>query len=1022
MAAINTDPPSLSDKSLKGKKGSQRRALQVIFSLLRVHSGHDFSHYKTNTICRRIERRMSACHISNIQEYTHFLETDESEVNILLNDLLIGVTSFFRDVGAYELLAHYIRQQIQRVSEGACLRVWVPACSSGEEAYSIAILLQECIDASNKNIDYQIFSSDIDGNAIKMARTGYYSSEILETVSAARLHRFFVKTETGYRINRDIRDHIVFAIQSLIKDPPFTRIDFLSCRNLLIYFSPKLQKKILPLFHYSLNPRGILFLGASESIGGFSEYFETLDQKNKIYGKKELEPFNKGKVKFPITTKNDKSGNVFREKPMIKTDVNEQLEQILVENCMPPCVITDKNGDIVYVHGSTGNFIEPAAGAATLNIVDMARFGLDTKLSYAIREVNSGNTPYIYRNLEIPEPQGFCFNLIVKRVVDVETERDFVIVIFEESNIARDADDERIAISQDDPRILELERELKYTKESLQSTIEELKSTNEELQSTNEELQSTNEELETSKEELVIVNAELEFRIEELTNINDDIKNLLDSTNIATIFLDEKFRIKRYTPKVEEIIRLIPGDVGRPVQDIVHNIEGSDFFDQVDEVVKTHVPVEREVKSKLQRWYYMRITPYKTISGVHGGVVLTFEDMTEIKRHRDHLELLVSERTAEIQEANRRLLEEVQQHQITESALIESESQFERLFKLNIMGIFFLDEHARLVKMNHAFSEMIGYGDGDLPMPIKNIVAGANVDALKKFEENITAITEQIYIHKNTSSIFVLQGGIALSDESRIFFIMDMTKQKRIEDELHRYQQKHANVTRFNTVGEMATGIAHEINQPLTNITNYIHGFQLRLKESELNKNELLSILEKINHEAKRSSAIVKNLRKLVHKKPREYEDVDANSIIFEVLKNQKKELDENQVQMETFLNPCLPKITMEAVQLEQILINLLNNALDSLKNVREKGRQILVRSDFDEKFVRISVEDNGEEIDVEISRMMFDLFYTTKASGLGMGLSISRSIIESYGGSLSYLSNSNQHNVFRIIMPINPK
>ncbi|MCB1827963.1 MAG: hypothetical protein KDH94_06005, partial [Coxiellaceae bacterium] len=337
--------------------------LQRIFSVLRSGSGHDFSLYKSNTICRRIERRMRALRFDSIERYAAYLAENNSEIQLLLNDLLIGVTSFFRDNEAFDVIKTYLIEQLKEKPDHYIYRAWVPACSTGEEAYSTAIILHECIQSINANIEVQIFASDIDEEAITKARRGIYTAEQLEKTSSSRLNKFFTKVDgVGYRINQDVREQIVFAPQSVIKDPPFTRIDLLSCRNLLIYLGPQLQKKLLSLFHYSLNKAGLLFLGSSESIGGFSDHFECLDKKHKIYQRKDFELMGCRKLRFPITQCSitvNKGEKIKRKKPMIKNERYGSLDQLLLEHCLPSCVIADKNGEIIYVHGSISELFEP---------------------------------------------------------------------------------------------------------------------------------------------------------------------------------------------------------------------------------------------------------------------------------------------------------------------------------------------------------------------------------------------------------------------------------------------------------------------------------------------------------------------------------------------------------------------------------------------------------------------------------------------------------------------------------------
>jgi len=1011
-------------------------ALQDIFSLLRSHVGHDFSQYKSNTLCRRIERRMSIYQMSDIADYVEYLKQESGEVQVLSEELLIGVTNFFRDRKAFEILKnHIIPNAIAEKLDQSCFRVWVPACSSGEEAYSIAIILQECIDAMGKSMNFQIFASDIDENAIKVARMGVYSSDIEKDVSAARLKQFFTKADHKYRIKQELRESIIFASQSVIKDPPFTRIDFLSCRNLLIYLGSKLQRKLLPLFHYSLNPSGILFLGASESIGTSTNYFESIEKKHKIYRRKDYEPFNRGKMKFPITQGNLEINKMELSTKKISTskvNINEHLDALLLENCIPSCIITDKNGDIIYVHGRTGNYVEPATGTASLNIIDMARPGLGTKLSYAIREVNAGKGPICYCNLRITDPVDAYFNLTVKSVLETQTGRALIVVIFDEVNtpeISEKTENDFDDAATNDPRVSELERELKYTKEHLQSTIEELKSTNEELQSTNEELQSTNEELETSKEELVTVNAELERRIDELSNTNDDIKNLLDSTSIATIFLDNQRCVKRFTPKTTEIIRLIPTDIGRSVDDIVHNLKNSDFIKDIGKVIKTNVPIEMEVQNHNSHWYYMRITPYQTVMGELDGVVLTFEDITEIKKHRERLQQLVSDRTKEIQNTNQQLKEEIEKHRHTEAALLRSENRFQRLFELDIMGIFFVNKHYKIVDMNTSFSKMIGYSKKNIPLEMNQILhpdckVKVQEDSLipDRTQKDIIPMHEKIYLDANKDNVYVMEAGIVLEEDDllMVFFVMDMTPSKKVEAQLYEHREQQAHVTRMNTVDELTTGIAHEINQPLTNITNYIRGLQLRIEneETKINKEELFSVMNQIAVQADRSSNIIARMRDLAQKKKAKPEPIDINAAVNEVVDGYKATFQKSEVKINLFLAKSLVPVRIDKVQLEQVLTNLINNAVEALQIEPKPSRVITIRTHEKETAVELIVEDNGSLLSPEKAKKVFDMFYTTKEDGIGMGLGISRTIIESYGGHLHCQPLKDVGNIFKMTLP----
>ena len=629
-------------------KGKTADALQKIFIVLRSQTGHDFSAYKQNTICRRIERRMDVHRIDKISNYVRHLQENSQEVNTLFKELLIGVTNFFRDKDAFEVLKNTALPQIlEGKPKDFVIRAWVAGCSSGEEAYSTAIILRECTERLKKHVGIQIFATDIDDNALETARAGVYPASISADVSAERLKRFFAAQDNVYRVRKDIREMLVFAPQDIIKDPPFTKLDLICCRNLLIYLNSALQKKLLPLFHYSLNPGGILFLGSSETTGGFADLFSPIDKKWKIFRRQGSWPGSRP-VAFLVTPTIERTDAGNEEKPL-EPNLRQLAEKALLDNYAPPSAIINAKGDILYIHGRTGKYLEPAPGEAQLNIYDMAREGLKLELPSAIRKAKSQKKAVIYKGLQVRINGGTeTVNLTVRPLVTSQTPSKLMIVLFEA--IAplgpnEPGEKRRTPGEKTDARIEALEKKLQYSNENLQTTIEELEtsneelnSTNEELQSTNEELQSTNEELETSKEEqqslneeLMTVNSELQSKIEELTNASNDMKNLLDSTQIPTIFLDLDLCIKRFTSFATSVVNLIHTDIGRPIGDIVTKLEYGGLTEDAGAVLKDLVYREKEVPSKDGRFFTVRIAPYRTLENVIDGVVITFVDITLIK-------------------------------------------------------------------------------------------------------------------------------------------------------------------------------------------------------------------------------------------------------------------------------------------------------------------------------------------------------------------------------------------------------
>lgn len=629
------------------------RAFEGIFLLLRSHTGNDFSQYKLSTVQRRIERRMNVRHVANLAAYADFLREHPEELDLLFRDLLIGVTSFFRDREAFDALAEQLPDLVERRMQERVVRVWVPGCSTGEEAYSIAMLLHECVSRMRRVIEVQIFATDLDAQAIECARTGVYPLGIAHHVTPERLERFFTHDESTFRIKKEIREMLVFAQQNLIADPPFTRLDFLSCRNLLIYLESSLQRRLLPMFHYALRPGGLLMLGSSESVGSFTSLFETIDKKAKLYRRSDAA--SSGYLTERRTTSPPsvvpKPAAFAAPAPRPAGPPASAGEQLLLQELVPPTVVVTEHGEVLFVHGRTGRFLEPAPGPSqSASIFDMAREGLRVDLSAAIR-LAAGSTigaEVVRRDVRVShEGHVVLVDLRVKRVRDSERSRDLLLVTFDrahpEGAAAPPADAEAGPSSN---RMGQLERELQHSKESHQGTIEELetaneelRSTNEELQSTNEELQSANEELETSKEEmqslneeLQTVNAELQGKLEELSRANDDMKNLLNGTAIATVFLDDRLNIKRYTEQAKHVIRLISSDVGRPIGDLVSRLHYDRLVEDAEEVLRTLVFKETEVRALSGGWYLMRILPYRTTDNLIDGLVMTFVDITKLKQ------------------------------------------------------------------------------------------------------------------------------------------------------------------------------------------------------------------------------------------------------------------------------------------------------------------------------------------------------------------------------------------------------
>jgi two-component system CheB/CheR fusion protein len=645
--------------------------LDKILVLLRTHTGHDFSAYKKNTIMRRVERRMGLHQLHRIDDYLRYVRENPKEIELLLGELLIGVTSFFRDAEVWQQLKREVLPALcASHPDGAQLRAWIPGCSTGEEAYSLAMLFRESLDEVKATQRYKllIFASDLDKDAIARARAGVYPESIVGDVSEARLKRFFVPEAPGYRVSNEIREMVIFAEQNVIVDPPFTRIDLLSCRNLLIYLEAGLQEKLLQLFHYSLSPGGFLLLGSAESVGPASSLFAGLPGRSRIYRRLDAPtpalPPGMPAALSHAGSRSAASTPLGQGTSVLAPDLDMLVEQLVLANYAPAALLVSAKGEMLYVSGKTGKYLEPAAGKPSLNLFAMARDGLRQALSEAfywtVRESKIATLKRVRINNVGP---ANYVDVVVHPLTEPVALSGTVLIVFRDvaapsprrPRMAADA----VGAVGEGQRVEAVLQELQHaredarsTREEMQTSQEELKSTNEELQSTNEELQSTNEELTTSKEEmqsmneeLQTINNELRLKVAEISRASNDMRNLLDSTEIAILFLDETLHVRRFTPSTTRIFKLIPGDAGRCITDIVCDLNYPGLAADAREVLRTLVFKETDVPATEARWFRVRIMPYRTQDNRIEGLVITFADISTSKQ----LELELRDAQARLQ-------------------------------------------------------------------------------------------------------------------------------------------------------------------------------------------------------------------------------------------------------------------------------------------------------------------------------------------------------------------------------------
>lgn len=672
--AVNSEPDNNDESNYSDE------LYMKILNTIKEYTSIDFFHYKKATVMRRIERRMAVYGINSALDYLNYINSNPHEIVTLYKDFFIGVTNFFRDSEAFQIIEKEVIPRIlEKKTAGVPIRIWAAGCSTGEEAYSIAILLREYMNRVFKECSVKIFATDIDDEALNTASRGIYSSKIENHVSPERLRNFFTKKGDTYQVNKGIRDMVVFAKHNLIIDPPFSKLDFIVCRNLLIYLQPQVQQNILSSFNFSLNQNGYLFLGVSEAIGEAGKFFFPLSSKWKIYNYNgesklaRLSSFSINRIGSYIQERSSSllAYNSTRSVNYTEKSIGKILQQ-LQEAFIPRGVIIDESYEVVHVIGDVNNYIRIPTNNLSLNILKMIRQDLSIAVSTAIHNVLKEAKELKYRNIRVNNLENyFDITLTVKPFIDGATDKKFVVILFEEKIIEnKPQNEENFEIhSKIYQRITDLEQELKLSNENLQAVIEELESSNEELQATNEELlssneelQSTNEELQSVNEELYTVNSEYQANIQELTEAHDDITSLLSITGISTIFLDRNLCIRRFTPAVKKEINIIDSDIGRPISHISCNIKYDNLIEDIHDVLSSMVPKEKVVKGLEETWHKVSILPYIADSNMLRGIVLHIKDITDIKNKDSQMlkllnekEVLHQEYIAEISELNKRI-------------------------------------------------------------------------------------------------------------------------------------------------------------------------------------------------------------------------------------------------------------------------------------------------------------------------------------------------------------------------------
>lgn len=1006
------------------KKEEAKESMNFIYNILKKQFAIDFSLYKQSTVLRCIERRMRINQITSLYEYVSYLKEELEEVDALFNSLLIGVTRFFRDKEAFEIIKKKVIPEIvDSKAEGSTVRVWVAGCSTGEEAYTLAILFKEYIDYGGKDINVKIFATDIDRNAIEYASKGVYPDSVSEDMGFAYLSRYFVKNSDNYQITKSIRDMVIFSTHNVISNPPFHKIDLVSCRNLLIYFQPELQARVLSTFQFALETKGFMFLGISETTGGLNSYFSTVDSKWKIYRSKESKkrPLMDGfsVISAGMRTSQAKTAeNYFAHKVRNNLETDDIYAR-LIEECLPPSVIVDENGELIQVCGAADKYLKVPRGRAYYDIQKMVPKELSAAIGTAISRVKKDGKSVNYTNIQVNlGEEKFYINLVVK---PLETKRSgsLILVMFEESagNLGKADHIENFdTISKLHERIGDLEQELQYTKDNLQASIEEIEASSEELQSTNEELlvsneelHSTNEELQSVNEELMVVNNQYQYKIQELADLNNDMVNFLNSTSIGTIFLDSHLCIKRFTPSITKEINLMEQDIGRPIGHISHNLKSQDLISLSSEVLKSAVSTEKEVQSTSGKFYIIRCAPYRTNENRVEGVVISLVDMTARKEIEDKLR--------------------------------QSKDRYQKLVELSPYAILILKNN--LIQYSNAeginllqvgsYKQLIG-------KPIRSFL---NID-----ESAITKVWEQYQLDEN-ELIMPMEEQIIRKDGSKLFvevvfipayfedepteliMIRDITYRKlseQLKEENARKERLLKEAAAFDEMkNEFFSNLSHELRTPLNVIMSTIQLLEFQIQNNKINSSafDVKKYIKIMKQNCFRQLRLVNNMLDITKMDAGFYQLNIQNHDIVNIIKSIASSVSDyikNQ-SINLIFETEVPNriIACDPDSIERIILNLMSNAV---KFTKTDGYISVRLFETDNKFC-ISVKDMGIGIPKDKQEIIFDRFrqvdksLTRNHEGSGIGLSLVKSLVEMQGGEISVRSELGCGAEFLIELPI---
>ncbi len=975
--------------------------MEAVFRLLREAYDLDFSYYKPATVARRTERRLLLAGAGNIDEYARRLAEDPEELNALYKDLLIGVTRFFRDKEAFACLeAEVLPALLRQAAEGEEFRAWVAGCATGEEAYSLAILVQEQLDALHKPLLVKIFSTDAHRASLEVASAGVYNEASLADLSAARRQRFFTRKGEDYQVTPELRKMIVFAPHNLIKDAPFTKLDLITCRNLLIYLQPPAQKKVLSLFHFGLKTGGVLFLGPSESSGELEDEFELISPRWKLYRKRR-------DIRLPAEIRLAPVGGV-RPRP---TDValagagSASLEgqllgvyDTLLEEFMPPSLLVNENREVLQSFAGGSRYLRLKDGRFSAEVLDMVDAELRMALTGALQRALKDLKPVVYKRLRVQGAEGVSLvNLTVKPIPNRRTSTLLALICFEDEGSAPPPGPppQEFNFSQASQEHLQsLETELRFTKENLQATIEELETSNEELQASNEELvasneelQSTNEELHSVNEELYTVNAEYHKKISELTELTADMDNLLVSTQIHTIFLDRKLCIRKFTPKIAETFHLLPQDIGRRIDNFTHTIDHPDLLTDLQKVLNDGQPIEKQVRDRRGSWFLLRILPYQS-GAVIEGIVLTLIDIDSLKQ--------------------------------AEAKVWRKDQQLAAILRNSPNPVFVVDQQGRYVLCDESFKRLAGcdpVGKTAYEVFPQETATRLNAQNERVLAEGSTAQSEIVLPLPDGPHTYLSVKFPLRDEQGNIIGVggicTDVTQLKQAEQQAHESARQRE---RFLAI------LSHELRNPLAAILNAAAVIERNGTLSGADA-EWFRVVERRARHMGRLLDDLLDLSRLTHNKIEIRKEVfDLGTTVPQALEEARPRLEERRQQLIVQAPEQALIVEGDPDRLQQIQVNLLLNAV---KYTPVGGRiAYSLQREADQAVIR--VRDNGIGISPEMQDKIFDLFVqgdkTPERSnqGIGVGLTLVRSITELHGGRVEVHSDGpDQGSEFVVRLPL---